>query len=228
MPEWLHGVLEAIFGSLLYELLLAGAVAALMTWLKKIKPNWAAPVLYGLLGFIGILVMAYVFTGHALLAHEPQITPENIEENVKAWCDSVSIGLQRTLLLDTYWSYTARLSGADPIEIFRGKEKPGYLQFKATIKFSPEHQVALSKLTKIQTQRFFRRLELELSKMRMTTVVARAINNGKPIETGVVLQRGVRISSLNQDLFVDSFDEMTKAAATVKAVVNLTFAEGNN
>jgi hypothetical protein len=94
--DWLFDVLQGIFAHLLYDLLLAVGVGALITYLKSTQSRWANPALYGLSAFAAVLVISYVFVGHALLSkEEPQTTGENVEKNIRAWADVFQLGVTR-------------------------------------------------------------------------------------------------------------------------------------
>jgi hypothetical protein len=77
-------------------------------------------------------------TGRSPFAKQQiEITPENIEENLKIWADNVAISLTRANIPESYFGYIANHPGADAIQVFRAKDKPGYLQFSATISLIP-------------------------------------------------------------------------------------------
>jgi len=153
LPDWVSSVLQEIFGHMLYELLLAALVAALITWLRSKASKWATPLLYGITTFTAVLIIGYVLTGQAVLSRQTKITAENVEANVKKWSEDLGMSIERTSRQDSYFSYTLRLHNGDPIEVFRAKEKPGYLQFMSTISVAPEHQAVLGKLTRLNPKR---------------------------------------------------------------------------
>jgi hypothetical protein len=108
--DWLTGVLQGIFGSILYDLLLAGMVAALLAYLKAKKERLAGPALYGLVGFTMVMVIAIALTGHALLSKEtPQTTLENVEANIKTWAETFSLGIQKQTDINFTFIYAISL-----------------------------------------------------------------------------------------------------------------------
>ena len=227
MPNWLLGLVQSIFARFIWELLLATGVGGLIAGLKVKKEKWAGPVLYGLTAFALIFVLGYVLTGQAPLRGQSQeVNPENVEENIKVWADHLAMSLERQPPNDTkFFSYVGRVHNGDPVEIFRAKEKPGYLQFMATVNASPEHRAALAKLSERESAQFINQLNLEVARLRMTSDVGVSFNEKRElINLSVLLQKGVPIPDLNEGYFSVQFDDVTGAVAQVKAVVNFGLA----
>jgi hypothetical protein len=226
MDNWL---LQGLVNNLVWALLIA-TFGIGMAILKKRDSKWVAPFLYGIVTVACLAVIGFTFTGRSLFSSPPlEITPENIESNLKTWTNNLAITLTRTTIPESYFGYVAILRGADPVQLFRSKDKPGYLQFRATIAFSPEHLVAMSKLSDAQTLKVTQELFLEVARLRMgSTLTSLTGPGGKPFQTEVVLQKGVTIPTLNEALFAESFDDMTRATALVRAATNLALAQAEN
>lgn len=226
MPEWVTSLLQTIFGSLLYDLLLAAGVAALLGWLKSKASQWANPVLYGIVAFTAVLIIGYVLTGRPVLSRQqPQVTSENIEANVKRWSENLGMSVERTNRQDAFFSYTMRLYNGDPVEIFRGKDKPGYLQFMSTISVAAEHQAILAKLSEVQSEKMIQELNLEVARANLGCSFGvsgtQNAKSGTRFLTAVFLQRGVPLENLNEGYFGVNFDEVTRGVELVRAVILL-------
>jgi hypothetical protein len=197
--------------------------------LRKRDSKWVGPLLYGIVTVASLAVIWFTFTGRSLFstAHSAEVTPENVEENLKTWADHLAMSLERQAPSDTkFFAYIGRAGGPrDPVEISRVKEKPGYLQLNATISLSPEHQAALSKLSKQDSTKFINELGLEMARLKMGASLGIAANiKREPIQLTVALQKAVPISNLNEGYFAERFDEMTGAMAQVRAITNLALA----
>jgi hypothetical protein len=208
-------------------LLMAGG-AAVLGYLRKKAPENAPVVAYSLFGAACIAILIFVITGHSLISKKPpeEITLENAEEYIKVWADHLAMSLERQPPSDTkFFDYVGHVRNSDPVDISRGKEKPGYLQLAAQIALSPEHQAVLAKMSKQESTKFVDELGLELSRLKMGSSVG--VNSdaaGNPIQLTILLQKAVPISNLNEGYFSQTFDEMTSAVAEVRAVTNLAMA----
>jgi hypothetical protein len=80
-PEWLwHGIISDWTAALLIA-----AGSALLAYLTKRGSRGFAPVLYGLAGCALVASTLYFFTAFAALPkQQPQITPKNVESNIRA------------------------------------------------------------------------------------------------------------------------------------------------
>jgi hypothetical protein len=224
MSGWLIGLLQSIFARFIWELLLATGVGGFIAGLKARKETWAGPVLYGLTAFALIFVIGFVLTGQApLRGQSEEVNAENVEENLKVWADHLAMSLERQPPAEAnFFSYLARVHSGDPIYVSRAKEKPGYIQLKATINLSPEHQALLVKLSKPESTKLINELGLEMTKLKMTAALDIAANGkGDPIQLGAVLQKAVPIPDLNEGSFASNFDDVVAAIAQIRAATNL-------
>jgi hypothetical protein len=215
MPEWVASLFQTIFGSLLYDLLLAAGVAALLGWLKSKASQWANPVLYGIVAFTAVLIIGYVLTGRPVLSkQQPQVTPENIEANVKTWSENLGMSVERTNRQDAFFSYAMRLYSGDPV-----------LQFMSTISIAPEHQAILAKLSQVQSEKMIQELNLEVARANLGCSFGisgtQNATSGTRFLTAVFLQRGVPLENLNEGYFGVNFDEITRGVELVRAVILL-------
>src|SRR6267378_7141763 len=95
MPSWVSEFLFWLFGNLLWDFVLAIGVAAMIAWLKRKREAWAAPALYGVVGFVAVFVLAFTLVGRPLLSNRrPETTPENIEANIKTWGETFGLAIR--------------------------------------------------------------------------------------------------------------------------------------
>jgi len=222
--DWLSGILQGIFGTLLYDLLLAAMVAGIVAWLRSRQSRWAAPVLFGIAAFAAMLSIAYLLTGHAALSRQTvETTPENVEENVKKWVEELGLGITKAPKpADIYFNYIVTLKSGNPIGIGRATALPGFLQLQTLLVLSDEHQKAIAKMSKEQAAAVTEEVivQLALSKMGYT------IGGGPPGAIlpmqNVILMKGVPItSSLTEASFATYLDEMDSAVGLVRAATAL-------
>src|SRR5215472_13619236 len=165
--DWLW---QGIVSNLTWEILVVAAGIA-MALLRKKDSKWAGPIIFGLLTITALSVLWFTITGRSLFSPpRVEVSPENIEKQLKTWCENVAIGTERTEEPDSYFAYTLRSHGGDPVNVFRAKHQPGYLQFKGLITFAPEHQAALAKLSNDDEEMIFQQLVLELAKANLSAV----------------------------------------------------------
>lgn len=154
-----------------------------------------------------------------------EVTPENIEDNLKIWADHLAVGLVRQNPgQDEIFSYISRASGGDPIEISIAKEKPGYLQFKSTLNLSSVHMAIVAKMSKRDFVRFLGNVGLELSRLSgITTGISwNPDQQGRPTQVSMLIESACPISNLNEGLFAERFDREGSAIAQVRAYINAT------
>lgn len=208
MSDWLYGILQGIFGSVLYELLLAGVVAALLAYLKAKRESLAGPALYGLAGFTMVMVIAFTIVGHAVWSkQQPETTTENIEANIHAWSDAFGLSITKEQPgPDQVFSYLIGLHSGRPVYVNQSKARDHYLQLQGTVALSKEHLDRLSKFTKAQQESVEEELKLELARSKIGYGMA-----GPPLK-GVALAKAIPItSSLTEATFAGYLDEMDSA-----------------
>jgi hypothetical protein len=225
---WQH-----LFSGFTLELLLVLGGGAVLGYVKRKLPEHASTLLYGAAGATCVAILIFTFTGRAILAKAPPdpITPENVEENVKQWAGNMGMNIGPATMPDSYFAYQLSLPSAPdvPVIVFRGHEKPSYLQFRSAISVSPEHQAAFSKMSQPQVDRIMEQIDLEIGQANLGCTFAQlsAVNSQlhKTIMTGAVLQRGVPIQNLNEQYFTDTFDALTRGISLVRTSVKLALPE---
>jgi hypothetical protein len=224
LPSWLSGLLLWLFGNAAWDFLFAIVIAGMIAYLRSKKEKWAAPVLYGLAAFTLILIVGYTLTGRAPLSPPPPqaVMPENVEDNIKVWADHLAMGLQRKNVPDSdFFYYTVTVNNI-PVDIYRAKSKPGYLQLESRLNFSPEHQAAMMKLSERDFKQFINQLGLELSRLRLTANLALSFDEKtrQPRHATIVVDKAIPISNLNEGYFSSECDEVTGAIYQMRAFVN--------
>lgn len=200
--------------------------AAVLGYLRKKAPENAPVVAYALFGAACIAILIFVITGRSLISKQPldEVTGDNLEDHIKTWADHLALSLERQPPSEgKFFDYIARIHNADPVEICRVKEKPGYLQFIASIALGPQHQTVLAKMSKKESIKFVDELGLELSRVKMGSSIAFASDpkGGNLTQITTILQKAIPVSNLNEGYFSQNFDEVTNAIAEVRAITNL-------
>lgn len=229
MPDWMFGFLQSIFASFIWELLLAAGVAALIGYLKATKEKWAGPVIYALAAFAIVFVIGYTLTGQAPLSRAPsQITPENVEANIKVWADNFQLGITKMPpQSDIDFGLMITTKGSNnPVEIRRFKQSPAYLQFQSNLVLSPEHQKIVAKLTEEQSAYVTEELELELAHSRIGFTIVGPQEQAQPQIQLVVLSKAVPIAGLTESAFASYVDEMDSAIRLSTSVTALLLDHG--
>jgi hypothetical protein len=224
--DWLW---KNIFSSLVVELILVLGGAAVLGYVKRKLPEHATTLAYSLFGATCVAILIFTFTGRALFSDKPPdpVTPENLEQNVKAWAEHVGMNIGPAREPDSAFAYTLSNPNGpgDPVIVYRGKDKSSYLQFKALINVSAEHQAALSKMSQAEVNRIMEQLNLDIGRANIGCTFGElyVVNeqDHKTVLAGAVLQRGVAIANLNEASFIDSFDQITRGVSLVRAEVRL-------
>jgi len=221
---------EHIFSGLVLELILVLFGAAFFGYIKRKIPEHAATLAYMLFGGTCVAILIFTFTGRAILSKTPPdpITTENIEENMKQWAAHMGMNIGPANEPNSYFAYQLSLPSApnSPVIVFRGQEKPGYLQFKAAISVAPEHQAAFAKMSQSQVDHIMEQITLGIGQANLGCTFAEitAVNPQlhKTIMAGAILQRGVPIQNLSESYFTDTFDQLTRGIALVRSTIRLT------
>jgi hypothetical protein len=222
--DWL---LQNLFSSLVWEIILLLGGGLVLAYLKRTWPEIAAQVMYGLVGAALLSVLLFTLTGHSILfKQQPETTTENVEANIKAWADSLGVGIPRVTVPDTYFSEVITLKNGNQIVVARAKERGGYLQIQSTLVLAPEHQAILAKLTREQVADVTEEVTLELARARMGYTIS-GPQGGYQMQN-IFLQRSVPITNnLTEATFGGYMDEMDSAIALVKLATTLALAHNS-
>lgn len=232
MPDWGFELLQAIFGHLLYDLLLAAGVAGLIAYLKSKQSIWVNPAVYGLSAFAAVLVISYVFVGHALLSKEqPLTTAENVENNIRVWADAFQLGVTKMpSQAEMDFGLVVTMKSGTPVEIRKMKNASAYLQIQCNLALSPDHQKVLAKLTEDQSAFVTEELSVELARSRMGfTIIGPPVQapiQAQPQIQLVVLSKSAPISGLTESTFLGYVNEMDSAATLSRSTTALLLDHG--
>jgi len=224
---------------LLWEVLLLLGVGIALERLKAKWPVLASRVLYGLAAATCTAVLIFTFTGHGFLSRQrPEVTPENVEENVRKWADDLGLGVTRMQSgpnqQQIYFGLVITLFNGTPLEVFRGKEKPGFLQMQCALTLSPEHLDMLGKLGKEQAADAMQEILLEMARSRigfiMQTASTAPLPGGQGTTTkAAILQQTMIVTKplaitddLTEATFGDRVNELDSEVGLVRAATNLT------
>ncbi len=224
--DWLW---QNLFSTFMAELLLVIGGAAVLGYVKKKLPEHAPTIAYVAFGATCVAILLFTFTGRPIFSKAPrEVTSENVEENVKLWAEHLGMNIGPANEPDTYFAHILSLpTFPQPVVVFRSmKEKPAYLQFKAVINVSPEHQMVFSKMSQDGINRVGQQLALDIGRANLGCAFGEvfAVNEQehKTVLAGAFLQRGVLIENLNEVSFTDAFDQLTRGEGIVQSFVRLT------
>lgn len=220
---------QNLISTAVWEIVLVLGGAAAFGYVKKKIPEQAPTLAYAVLGATCVAIILFTLTGRAILSKQPtEVTVDNIEDGIKLWAEHLGMNIgPASEPAANYFAHMVSLpNNAQAVEVFRAKEKPGYLQFRAIVSISPENQSAFSKMSQSEVNHIVDGLNLEISRANLgcTTVMVTAVNERlhKTILAGVALQRGVPIQNLNEWLFADTFDQLTRGSGLVGSSIKLS------
>jgi hypothetical protein len=101
MDNLIQGILQNWISDSI-KLVIMAAITLALTRLNAKFPNWGAHARYALMTFVLLALLMFTFTGRAIFAPpiSPEVTPENVEDNLKVWADHLDISLQRKAVPD--------------------------------------------------------------------------------------------------------------------------------
>ncbi|HXY15357.1 MAG TPA: hypothetical protein VEI26_12725 [Terriglobales bacterium] len=228
-------VWQGVFTSILAALLWAGG-ATVLTFIKHRWPDYGSLALYWLGSAVVIGALWFVVTGHPpLMAFPPQVTAENIAENIKMWAENLGLAIaKQTAPGDISFVYTVTSRDGWQIAIARStKDKPNYIEFGTSIAAPPDIQALLSTITQEQKQTLTDEIGAELNQGRIgfsfSTLTPVQVP-GNPItspQVSVMLEEGIRISELNEQKFSQTLDDINFTANFVKLRTKLILQSMN-
>ena len=217
---------QGIVTSILATLLCFGG-ATMLTWIKTRWPQYGDLVRYWLASAASLAVLWFAMTGYVPFSkRQLQITPDNIEANLKAWFENVGLPFTKANLPDTYFSYAITTRTGTPIQVSRmTKDKPAYLQFASTLMMSPEHQAMMGTLTKDQIETATEEIALELAKTRVGFAIASMnlpqTGTNATGQTAIILQKSAPIAGFSESSLGDYVDDMEFTVTLVRATTSL-------
>ncbi|HXX18377.1 MAG TPA: hypothetical protein VEJ46_03155 [Candidatus Acidoferrum sp.] len=219
MGNWFwQGTLTSVAATILW---LGGATV--LTWIRYKWPKYGSLALYWIASAACIGVLWLATTGYVpFTKHQPEVTPDNIEQNLKVWSEDLGIPYASQPMPDTYFAFSMTTRSGTQFQVIRStKEKPAYLQFQSQMTLAPDLQALMGTLAPSQVEEVTQEVTVELAKSRVGFTMATASTqqpNGKPItQTVILLQKGAPIASLNEYNFSGYVDDIEFTAQLAKA-----------
>jgi hypothetical protein len=208
LANWLSAVL----------IVLGGIVIG---YLKKNSSPWFGPTIWGFAGCGLVAVALLCFWGITSIPKNrpPDVTPENIERNIRTWLDDFSLSSKKQDLPDTIFVYVLTMPNGDPISIGRTKARDRYITLQAQITISPQHQDIFKKLSQDDMDELQAEISRELGQAKVSSTI-----NWPSI---FMADQIPLTSSLTEDEFMRHVDEMDDDVSLVRDTVLIRVAEYN-
>lgn len=165
MPKWFW---QGLLVNGVYALLILGGGAVMAILYSKL-PEIYSMAAKGLVGSASVAVIIFCYLG---ILNRPKrlavITPENAEENVKAWIEKFNLTHKRVEDASVLWAYLVTLNDGNSILVMRRKDRDKYVYFQGNVVFAPEHLLVYKTLSPVQSNRLAERLALQLAQTYMT------------------------------------------------------------
>lgn len=144
----------------------------MLAYLQSSYQTWFTSALWGLIGsaLIAVIVAAFEIW-RRLPKPTPEVTPENVEANIRAWLDSFRLSVKREDNPIALFTLVATPDNGMPIVIWRPKALDRYVIVEATITISPEDKPLFDNLPAEEKGIFATRLSVELSRASMGFVM---------------------------------------------------------
>jgi hypothetical protein len=208
---------------------LLGGLAQILQWLET--SQWLRRLLPMSTGFLGgvfnlclltLLVIGILRLGgleHSLgewvsQNASPQITPENVETNIRTWLDAFGLSVKKIPNPDpnVYFGLEVMLRSGTPVIVTRAKPFERYVTLQSALVVSPEHKAPLGKLTEPQMTQLRNGLSSELSKAKIGFEI-----KGLPLSNIVVATRIPITNRLTEYEFIARIDEIEFAVVVARA-----------
>jgi hypothetical protein len=214
MPDW-----NWLWQAATWDWVLVPLGGILLAYLRKKNPNWAGVLIYGLGGSAFIALIIFALMGRPMLSRpKPQTTTDNVEANIKTWADDLSLSVQKQT--DNNFSFVVGigLPSGRMVQVGKPKQRDRYLQFQGNMALGPEHLAFLKKMTLPQMERVSDEINLEMARSKIGFLIV-----GTPFK-GIVVTKGVPItSSLTEDSFAASLDEIDSSMLLAREAIRLAF-----
>ena len=183
-------------------------VGIAVAYIRKKYAGWAPPILYGLGAFLLTAgIMLSIAAWSALPTRQPQITPDNVETNIRAWLDAFSLATKRLpdQPQNVVFLFEVRPKPDMPILVARTRPLDRYLVIQANIDISPLHKALIEKLTEVERAKLFLELSVELARAKIGYEIS------FPLSKITVMRRVPITNNLTEDVFIDRIGEVETA-----------------
>jgi len=220
--DWLW---QGLASTAVWEILLVLGGAAVLGYVKQKAPEHAPTLGYAALGALCVAILLFTFTGRPLLVQsQPTTTPDNVEEHIKKWADSLGLGVARdpSPSQDVFFGLVVTLKNGNAITVARTKAIPDYLQFQIQLNLSPDHQAIFSKLTKDQAKTVTEEVMLELARAKVGNFITLGSpQTGSPITQSVLVVGNTPIEGLTKDEFIREINDIDEGVTLTRAATEL-------
>jgi hypothetical protein len=223
MQPWAwQGIVTSIVAAVLFAV-----GATVLTWVRNKWPKYGSLALYWVATAACLSILSFALTGYVPFAsHPPQVTADNIENNIKLWSENLGLAFTNAPIPDSYFGYRITTGSGNQIQVSRStKQKPAYLQLAATLAVSLEHQAILGTLKKDQIETMMQEITLEVSKKGLGFAIASSVipqtGTNSIGQTVMVFQKGISIASLSETSFASSIDEMESTIVLARVATQL-------
>ena len=180
--------------------------------LRKRESRWFKPLLAGLAGcaLLSIIVLPFAVLPR-LPKPAPDITPNNVEANIKTWIDTFGWGQKKIDEDLAYFTIEVTLHDDTHVRVARLKKFDRYIAMQAGVSLGPEEQAKLDKLSKEEAQYFKVALHRELARARIDAWE----------EKGTIqFNRTLLISNnLTEPIFLQNMLDVAAASKLVRAAI---------
>ena len=218
MPPWMvQGLATQIVWGLL---VLAGGIV--IAYLKRTASEWFAPAVYGLAASAIIAIGLYAFMRLISLPGRPtpQITAENVEQNIRAWLDEFSLSSRKLDEPAATFALLITLSNGDLIEVARPKgQYARYIVFRTTIVVDPKIGDMIKQLTPDQAFQLNEEVGSEMARMKIS-VDPLAV----PLTTVGLTSRTPLTRDLTEDSFIEQLDLVEYSMTIARNTIRLKLA----
>lgn len=230
--DW-NSLWQGVISNGIYALLILGG-GAVLTALRLKWPNYADPARFGFVGAACVALVLFTLLGRGLFVKSPpEITPENVGENVRKWADDVGLGITKMpTSQDYYFGFQITQPSGNQITVFRGKDKSGFLQVQCPLLLSQDHLEMLRKLRKEDADNAMEEIMLEMDRARIGFVMQSAsamplpqVTTTKPtiFQQTILVTKPIAISSgLNEASFTSHINEVDSEIGVVRLITDLT------
>jgi hypothetical protein len=221
MPDWL---LQSLFSRVVWEVLLMLGVGGVLGYLKANMPELAPRILYGLASATCVGILLFAFTGRAILSKAPpEITVDNVEQNIRTWLDTFKVGEQVESDETAYFTYAVTLANGNHVIVARSKGRDHYITFTASVMVSADHASLLAKMDANEAQQIEDEVDLDLAMFKIGRTMI-----GSPLK-GVLIIKSVPItSSLTESEFASALDEMDNGLAVARQAIRTSIGRRKN
>ena len=136
----------------------------MLTALGANWPHIANIVLYGLGGFVGVLMIITAIRVLSYLSRQATlVTIKNVESHVKEWVEAFGYGIKKLDIADVHFAYQITVSDDNRVAVLRLKKFDRYLTLTKSLALSKEHQTAFTALSPAAARELISELRIQLA-----------------------------------------------------------------